>query len=131
MQTFAFSLVPVKSGIGSAFSTFTSWSRWIGREVVIVGSKSFQLVKDGLRAMASLVSTCWELSKPALSSMLNMLKSSTGLVSLTLGGGLLLGFMALKIEDSSASLSLLALSYVIFGLGLVYGCQAGVIPLLV
>ncbi|MDP1836801.1 MAG: hypothetical protein Q8K75_12865 [Chlamydiales bacterium] len=124
-------LDPVKDGISSAFAAAKDWSKWLGREVLVLTSKGFEIAKEGVVLLFEVVKACWELSKPLINGAVEFLRSSAGIVTVTVTGALLLGLTALKLEDPTAQRILLGLSYLVFGFGLVYGCQAGIIPLLV
>ncbi len=131
MEVMHVDMGPVKLGLGSAINIVKDWSKWIGREVVLLAGKGFSLIQRAFLAVLDVAKSCWEVVTPVLNGIVTFLRSSAGVVSLTVTGGFLLGYTALKLTDSTARLTLLALSYVVFGFGLIYGCQTGVIPLLV
>jgi hypothetical protein len=127
----AIDLDPAKNGFGSTLTSAKDFTRWLGREVFVVASKGFELVKEGVMLLIDAIKACWELSKPLINGVFEFLKSSAGIVTVSVTCGLLLGLAALKAPDATAQRILLGLSYVVFGFGLVYGCQAGIVPLLV
>ncbi len=126
--THAMDLSPVTDGISTAFGVVKEWSNWIGREVVVLASKGFSLAKDLATQLLTLVKACWELSKPWINRTIDFVKSNTGVVFLGVTSSLLLGALALKLDDHPAQVALLTLSYLVGGFFLIYGCQTGVIP---
>ncbi len=116
--------------IGAVFSTVKDWTKWLGREVVTLASEGFGLVKEGLLSLVDLVKYCWEAAKPVLHKMLDFLKSNAGIVSIALLFTVMLGKLAVSLDDRVAQYSLMALSYVSLTFGIIYGCQTGVIPVM-
>jgi hypothetical protein len=125
---FNVSVEGVRGGVGAFFTGAKDWSQWLGRKLFVVANDGLQLGKTGLYKCLELLKILWESTKPLVKVAIDFLKSSAGIVTLLLTGGLLLGHTALKLEDQMAQRMLLGLSYLVFGVGLVFGCQVGVFP---
>lgn len=120
----------VKDGVGTFFTGVKEWSRWLGRKCFVVANDGLQLGKEVLYKCLELLKLLWESSKPFLKSVLDFVKSPAGIMTGLITGGLLLGHTALKLEDQNAQRMLLGLSYLVVGMGLVFGCNVGIIPII-
>ena len=120
----------VRNGVGASFTDVKEWSRWLGRKCFVVANDGLQLGKEMFYKVLDLLKLLWESSKPFLKSVLDFVKSPAGIMTGLLTGGLLLGHTALKLEDQNAQRMLLGLSYLVFGMGLVFGCQVGIVPII-
>ncbi len=125
----AIELTPVTEGIGSAFNAVKEWSQWLGREVVVLASEGLRITKQVGIQVLKFIQACWELSKPWINRTFDFLKSSAGIVAISLSGSALLCAVALKLEDHPSRVAMVALGQIVACFAIWYGCSTGVIPL--
>ncbi len=96
---------------------------------MVLAGEGLRIAKQIGIQILKFIQACWEISKPVIARAFDFLKSSAGIVSLSISGSILLLAVALKLEDHPSRVAMVALGQLVGFFAIWYGCSTGVIPL--